>query len=397
MMNGMKRRVSAAALCAALFCVFCFAGCKKPNLKLDDGTSAADETTPSLSDAQETASAPELSWTQPASVAEFVTEAPAAGNPVPTQRVGTGLNPLTGMPGYDGEYYAGRRAIGVVVENHPGARPQWGMSTPDVVVEYEVEGGISRMLWLYANEDELPAKIGPVRSMRHDIVELARGWDLAFVHCGGSAPAKNKLASYAGALQELDAMYTDACFTRDSSRGAAYEHTLILLGDRFRASYGSLGLDLNGDAGRYYFRFADASAPFRPGTEECASVHFEYSSYYTYTFTYNMHTGMYEASINGEPRVDDQGIRCAYKNALLLYTDMVSMVEESKLQDLALERGGDGIYFCNGGCTTVRWAKGTDTDPLRLFGPDGNELLLNAGNSYIGFVRSTQRDKTVIS
>ena len=89
--------------------------------------------------------------------------------------MGNGIHPLTGLPGYDSDYYANSKVIGVVVENHPGARPQWGMSTPDVVFEYEVEGGISRMLWLYANMDELPAKVGPVRSMRHDIVELARG------------------------------------------------------------------------------------------------------------------------------------------------------------------------------------------------------------------------------
>ncbi len=415
----MKKRISAGALAACLLfsSAVSLAGCGKKSKDLSGelaGASDAVSGDSAYGSAQETQPQQELTWAETLPAPETAaapetaggTAAPAApaaqedrsGNPVPVQRVGTALHPLTGMPGYDGEYYAGQKVIGVVVENHPSARPQWGMSTPDVVLEYEVEGGISRMLWLYANADELPAKIGPVRSMRHDIVELARGWDLVFIHCGGSSFARDRIASYNGALTDLDAMYHDECFSRDSSRNVSMEHTLILHGDRYRSAVQSLGLNtVLSDPGRTYFRFADVSSPFRPGSATCESVHFEYSGYYTYDFKYDAASMRYKMDINGSPRLDDQGIQNAYKNCVLLYTDMADMHTTAKHQDLLLENGGDGIFFTNGGYTEIRWAKGGDTDPLRLYAPDGTELVLNAGNSYIGFVRSTQRAKTVIA
>ncbi len=324
-----------------------------------------------------------------------------SGNPVPEQRVGSGLNPLTGMPGYDADYYAGKKLVGVVVENHPGARPQWGMSTPDVTFEYEVEGGISRMFWLYANPDELPAMVGPVRSMRHDIVELARGFDLVFVHCGGSYLAREKLASYNGALTDFDEMSNGSCFFRNTTRDTAIEHRLILKGDAFREAYANLGARTETDeAHQYLFKFADVNAPFRPSGADCARAHIEYSGYYTYTFDFNEETALYEASINGSPRLDDLDIRCAYKNVVILYVDMERAVPddpESKLQDLHLERGGRGVYISNGGRMDITWEKGGDTDMLKLFDANGSELVLNAGRSYIGLVRSTQSDKTELS
>lgn len=56
-------------------------------------------------------------------------------------------NPLTGESDFKVEAF-GNRPIAIMVENSPSARPQWGLSTPDVVIEGVVEGGITRMMWL---------------------------------------------------------------------------------------------------------------------------------------------------------------------------------------------------------------------------------------------------------
>lgn len=390
------KRMLAAGLAAALLPGL--AGCGTFFQKAVGTLPAADE---SVSVA-ETVTEPEttlspLVETLPPETTAAAAQNGTSGNPVPVQRVGNGLNPLTGLPGYDEAYYAGKKLVGVVVENHPGARPQWGMSTPDVIFEYEVEGGISRMLWLYANLDELPAMVGPVRSARHDIVELARGYDLFFVHCGGSSFAYEKIKGYGADFSSVDGNGGWSCFVRDTTRNTASEHRLVLKGDPLRNILSAGNRDLSTDeAHQKIFRFADVNAPFRPTEADCASVHFEYSGYYTYTFNFNAATGLYEANINGSPRVDDQDILCAYKNLVLLYVDMVDLGTDKGHQDLLLENGGSGIYATNGGYMSVTWQKGTDTDMLKIFDANGAELTLNAGNSYIGLVRSTQRAKTVI-
>ncbi len=358
-MNAKKLLAILLALATLISCVICFAACGKKDEPdtTEESTSAPEET---------------------------------------TAAVPTNVNPLTGEADYD-EKYQGQKFVGIVVENHPDARPQWGMSTPDVLMEYEVEGGISRMLWLYANQDRVPENVGPVRSARHDIVEIARGWDLLFVHCGGSPAALNRIKSYKGALAEIDGLTYSPCFYRSRARRVSQEHRLVLMGEEFRTSVKSLGLKTEIDEEKTHpFAFAPVGSPRALEGDEAQKIHFEYSNSYTYDFTYNAASGKYEAAINGTPRVDDQDVLCDYTNLVLLYVRMTPVGDKSGHQELHLEEGGEGLYLCGGKAEKITWQKGEDADPLRLLTADGAPLTLNPGKSYIGLVRSTQNGKTVI-
>ena len=66
------------------------------------------------------------------------------------------VNPLTGKADLS-ESAIGARPIAIMVENSPAARPQWGITTPDIVIEGVVEGGITRMMWIYADANKIPA------------------------------------------------------------------------------------------------------------------------------------------------------------------------------------------------------------------------------------------------
>lgn len=329
--------------------------------------------------------------------AEETTEETTAEPAAETQiRLTPDRNPLTGLGGYE-QGYTGQKYIGIVVENSPDARPQWGMSTPDVVMEYEVEGGISRMLWLYANASRVPAKVGPVRSARHDIVELALGYDLLFIHCGGSYIALDLIAAHPE-LKEIEGMKSYDFFVRDTSRNVASEHRLCLMGDGFREALGSLVPDMTVDEAKAYpFLFTDANAPRTLTGGACGGVKFSYSSSYNYEFAYDAASALYACSLNGSPRVDDAGIPCAYTNVILLYTEISDIGDKDHHQEFAFENGGTGLYISGGNYEEITWSKPSAGDMLKLYGADGNELQLNCGTSYIGFVRSTQAAKTSIN
>ena len=133
----------------------------------------------------------------------------------------TDVNPLTGLTGLP-ESSIGKRPVCVMVENSPEARPQWGLCSPDIVVEGEVEGGITRMMWMYADISSAP-KIGPTRSARHDYVELAEGFDAIYVHFGGSNLAYDKIS--ADKVDDIDGMKAGSYFARDKARKVSREHT----------------------------------------------------------------------------------------------------------------------------------------------------------------------------
>ena len=84
--------------------------------------------------------------------------------------------PLTGVS-TDEEINA--RAVSVMVNNHPKARPQSGISKADVVYEILAESNITRFLAIY--QSEFPENIGPIRSARDYYIELAKGYESLYI------------------------------------------------------------------------------------------------------------------------------------------------------------------------------------------------------------------------
>lgn len=75
-----------------------------------------------------------------------------------------------------------QRPVAVMVNNHPQARPQTGLSKADIVFEILAEGDITRFLAIY--QSEMPEVVGPVRSAREYYFELANGYDALYVYHG---------------------------------------------------------------------------------------------------------------------------------------------------------------------------------------------------------------------
>ena len=158
-------------------------------------------------------------------------------------------NSLTGATaeeGYD-EAAGERRVAAFVVENAPDARPQWGLDdpeySPDIVLQGEVEGGITRTLWLYADYEKLPEIIGPTRSARPPFVKFSELFDSIFIHWGMS----HSKGDYTGAstvfkkdkvdhINQMTFNDEEGLFGRDQTRGTAVEHRGIIYGDKVAAS-----------------------------------------------------------------------------------------------------------------------------------------------------------------
>ncbi len=82
-----------------------------------------------------------------------------------------------------------RSVVGVMIENQEDARPyQLGLEKALFIQEFPVEGMISRFLALFDRSD-LPASIGPTRSLRPYFVDASQPWTGAIMHAGGSPDA----------------------------------------------------------------------------------------------------------------------------------------------------------------------------------------------------------------
>lgn len=308
-----------------------------------------------------------------------------------TQAQVKNINPLTGLEGLNAAA-VGKRPIALVVENSPQARPQWGLCSPDTLIEGVVEGGITRMLWLYADVNTIP-KVGPVRSARHDYVELAEGFDAVFVHWGWSYLAqdaiKNRKVDH---INGLNGQY----FFRDKSRKVDSEHTGYTNGKSIAKAIDDKKFNTKVDAAYSApFNFTKNNAPATPTGGACEKVSFAFSSSYRHDFRFNASDKLYYNYLNAKPMLEDGGKQMSATNVIILYCP-VQQINATGHMEMDFN-GGSGLYASNGGYEKITWKKGnTPGAMLKLFAANGSPLLLNPGKSYIGLVPTGQSGKTTV-
>jgi hypothetical protein len=292
-------------------------------------------------------------------------------------------NPLTG------EYYAkdvtNSRPIAIAINNSKGARPQWGLCTPDIIIEGLVEGGITRMLWLYSDIDSIP-KVGSVRSARHDFIEIAEGFDALFVHWGGSGYAYTAIANRS--VNSIDGMaYEKKYFFRDKSIHSSNEHSGYTTGEMISKAIAakSFRVDINSEyKNPLKFHSPDDKHTYMDGKSN--SIKFDFSKYCGYTFNWDSENQLYYCNTNGGKMVSAQGDQLAVSNVIVLYMPSYSVLNESGVIDMNLS-SGEGVISSNGSYEKIIWEKGnTPSNMLKLCRSDGSDLLLNTGKSYIAFI-----------
>jgi hypothetical protein len=272
-------------------------------------------------------------------------------------------NSLTGATadeGYD-EAAGERRVAAFVVENTPDARPQWGMDdenySPDIVLQGEVEGGITRMLWMYADYDKLPEVIGPTRSARPPYIKFSELFDSIFIHWGMS----HSKGDYVGAttvfkkdkVDHINQMTLDdqeGMYGRDTTRAVNVEHRGIIYGDKVPATIENEGIRTTPNE---YTKITFNSTTAPMSDEGATQIGITYSARTDANgasthWVYNEEDGMYHTS--------DFENDFARENLLVLYDDTEYITKGD------YQGAGGSVTYCdyklNGGKAQL-FSKGT--------------------------------------
>lgn len=304
------------------------------------------------------------------------------------------LNPLTGEEGFS-ESAVGKRPVAIVVENLRPARPQWGITSPDIICEGEVEGGISRMLWLYADTKDVPEKVGPLRSARPSYVKFSKFFDAIFIHWGGSHSTKNYTGGYETIKKEkvndIDGMSGGELFSRDTSRKVSSEHRGVLNGKKIKKAIEKKGYRTElKDSSFSPLHFNSTVAP--AGADGATSVGVKFSDRTdTRKFTYNAEDGKYSTN--------DWEKKVKFQNLIILKAESTYITVPYKGSTTTYLNykwnSGNGKYISNGTATDITWE--VADGKLVLKDAVGNTLSVNKGKSYIGFVSSNHNGKITCS
>ena len=292
------------------------------------------------------------------------------------------INPLTGLYNYNKDIKI-KRPIAIMISNSDLALPQCGIENADVIFETLAEGGISRLMGIYSDVDKIP-DIGPIRSARQYYVSIARGFDAVFMHWGGSVYANDNLRL--GGISNVDAnQYEGTYYWRDPDRrkNNGYEHSGFTNGEKIKEAISGLNFDTTPKE-KYYetFKFNPPDSPVIPSGGTCKQLLVPYSQYSDGVFDYDETTKLYKKTQNGIPQIDGTTKKQAeVTNLLVLFAPVKSMPSSSYI-DVDLT-GGSGIYVSNGSYEEITWEKGDMNNPFKFKAKNGDDLVINAGRSWI--------------
>jgi len=336
----------------------------------------------------------EVTPTPTAAVTSEVSVEPTA-EPTPTLEVvqeGMVRSYLTGE--YVPEAVGRRRPVAIMMNNVKVAVPQAGIANAGVVYEAPVEGGITRLMAVIEDYDNLE-KIGSMRSCRDYYIFYASGFNAIYVHYGQSVYALGILE-----MSEVDnlsglAGYSESVFYRTSDRKAPHNAY---------TSYEGLqrGIEIRGYSQEYAegyqssYVFADASAPLELPGEWWADV--VLPGYYLNDarFDYNAEDSLYYRSQYGGAHIDElTGEQLAYKNILIQYSTWRNYDENGYL-NIDVDAGNEGIYITNGKAIPVRWEKHDPWGATFYYDMAGNQITLNQGKTWVCIVQDTMRDRVSV-
>ena len=323
-----------------------------------------------------------------ASVESTVITMTAAPTTEPTEAEPENLNPLTGLDDMNGE--ENPRMVGVVVGNNWKSRPQVGIDKADMYLEMETEGGITRLLTVFASASHLPDKIGPVRSARTPSVKMAKALDLVYCHAGGSTTGKAEIGALG--VADLDGLSDSATFWRDQAlmNSKGMEYSMMTGGEEVAARIKSIG----------YREENDTTAPFvfgdktGSGAGKTATVKISYSQ--TVRFTYDAATGLYtKANLTDgayETHVSADGVPITVSNVVVLYAS--KYMENSTTCDFDFS-AGDGVLIRGGTSRPMSYT--WSTSALSFTEEDGTPLEVATGKTYICIVNTALEEDTVLA
>lgn len=286
------------------------------------------------------------------------------------------VNSLTGLKDIP-EDKLGARPVAVMVNNINVAKDvQAGLPYADIVYETEVEGGITRLMAVYKNIDAVK-QIGSVRSARYVYVDLALGHDAIFVHCGSDPVyCRPRLAS----MDDLD-IY-DGSYGKKIENGKSGDHKLYTFSDQLKNGFNKKGFRQTENAVKTWANFVGEGEKVTLTGGAATEITVPFSTSHKAEFKYNAEKGKYQRYIQGKLQKDyATGETVDVENIFVLLTT-IKDYPDGEHREVALS-GGDGYYFSDGKFSFIKWQKGNANSGFKFTDTEGNELKVNAGNSWV--------------
>lgn len=275
------------------------------------------------------------------------------------------------------------RPIAVMINNHKTAQPyQTGLNDAYLVYEIVVEGGITRMMAVFKDQDI--ATIGTVRSSRHYFLDYVQENDAIYTHFGWSEKAQQDINDLN--IDNVNGL-VDSGFWRDQelrNNGVPLEHTAYTNIENILKVADKRGYETTSTKDTLLnYSVDEIDLSTMEGAIKADNVFIEYSSYQENTFKYNPVNKVYNKYSGDTLRKDYvTGEAFKAKNIITYQVNNYSMDSYGR-QEIDNIGSGEGYFISNGYAVPIIWEKKSPSSQTVYKFLDGKEITVNDGITYI--------------
>lgn len=313
-----------------------------------------------------------------------------------------------------------RRPILTMIENHPEARPQSGLSYADIVYEAVAEGGITRFMGVfYCGAQADTAKVAPVRSARIYFVNIAAEYNNPiYMHVGGGNCSRDEASNQctsnkkAWALEEMAKMgwrkaggndfdtISDIGYPvlfRDYNRlgegkTLATEHTMVgslPFAWKEALKRGFAGTDAAGKTWISGVKLWKTGAVDIKG-KVAQDIKYEFWKGYAdfaVQWKYDPTSKEYQRNQGGAAQIDlETNKQITTSNIIVQFTKEEGPLDEHKHMFYDVISSGTGLFFTGGQATEIKWKKTKQAERTIFTDNSGKEISFTPGAIWISIL-----------
>ncbi len=272
--------------------------------------------------------------------------------------------------------------IAVMIDNHPDAWPQYGVSQANLVFNTLVEGSATRLMAVFVVE-EGDFKIGPVRSARPYFLDWVMGLNALYTHAGGSPEALEEIKeNNVLDLNEITS-YGPLYFERDNSKNAPHNlFTSLKKIDLAREDW-----NLRQEKPSYNpWMFSFTPSPSKKNIEQI-KINYSKSDLFKIKYKYSTSTQNFLRYQNQKPHTD-AGNKQQIKVDNLIIQKVEKEIHLDTEDRLKINTLGQGkaLIFINGKQIEASWKKEDKKSRTVFFNKAGEEIVFKPGSIWVEIV-----------
>jgi hypothetical protein len=291
-----------------------------------------------------------------------------------------------------------RRPVAVMINNHVDARPLSGLNSADIVIEANVESGITRLLGIFWSK--APEKVGPIRSLRQNYLEWASEYDPLLIHdgcaktddprtnaCGNVYTYGIKTITTIGAWRSNEGGRV-APHNEYSSVTNAWSYSEKMDWDEFPSSIDSWDFKRDADI---------KDRGDQTNVKTVFHTRLTNGGLYDAQWIYDKSTNSYFRRIGGSPDIDTETKTQVTAKVVIIQEVNVIPSGDDKGRLITTTIGqGDATILQDGEIIDATWKKSSRTDRTMYFDTSNSPIQFNRGRIWIAMIPHSDGEFAII-